>query len=53
MSAYGPSAITTTTAGYVPAALDPVAPGEPRKAFTNSLANSSFKSLVLQWTLYL
>jgi len=53
LSAYGPSAITTTTAAYVPASLDPAAPGGPRRAFTNSLANSAFKSLVVQWTLYL
>jgi hypothetical protein len=53
LSAYGPSSITTTTAGYVPASLDPVVPGGPRRAFTNSLANPSFKSLVVQWTIYL
>ncbi len=53
LSAYGPSAITTATAGYVPASLDPLVPGGPRRAFTNSLANPSFQSLVLQWTLYL
>ena len=53
LSAFGPSSITATTAGYVPASLDPVAPGGPRRAFTNSLANPSFKSLVVQWTVYL
>jgi hypothetical protein len=52
-SAYGPSSITSATAGYVPASLDPLVPGGPRRAFTNSLANSSFKSLVVQWTIYL
>lgn len=53
LSAYGPSSITTTTAGYVPASLDPLVPGGPRRAFTNSLASPSFKSLVVQWTIYL
>src|SRR6266851_3697702 len=53
LSAYGPSSITATTAGYVPASLDPVTPGAPRRAFTNSLANPSFKSLLVQWTVYL
>ncbi len=53
LSSYGPSSITSSTAGYVPASLDPATPGGPRRAFTNSLANPSFKSLVVQWTLYL
>src|SRR6266852_631883 len=53
LSAYGPSSITAATAGYVPASLDPVTPGAPRRAFTNSLANPSFKSLLVQWTVYL
>ena len=53
LSAYGPSSITAATAGYVPASLDPVTPGAPRRAFTNSLANPSFKSLLVQWTIYL
>jgi len=53
LSAFGPSSITTATAGYVPVSLDPAVPGGPRRAFTNSLANPSFKSLLLQWTLYL
>jgi len=53
LSAYGPSSITAATAGYVPASLDPVAPRGPRRAFTNSLANPAFKSLLVQWTLYL
>jgi hypothetical protein len=53
LSAYGPSGITAATAGYVPASLDPLVPGGPRRAFTNSLATSSFKSLVVQWTIYL
>jgi len=53
LSAYGPSSITATTAGYVPASLDPAIPGGARRAFTNLLANPSFKSLVVQWTMYL
>jgi hypothetical protein len=53
LSAYGPSSITAATAGYVPASLDPLVPGGPRRAFTNSLANAAFKSLVAQWTFYL
>jgi hypothetical protein len=52
-SAYGPSSITTGTAGYVPASLDPVVPGGARRAFNNFLVNPSFKSLVVQWTVYL
>jgi hypothetical protein len=52
-SAYGPSSITTATAGYTPTSLDPLTPGGPRRAFTGSLANPSFKSLVVQWTYYL
>jgi hypothetical protein len=53
LSIYGPSAITPATAGYTPASLDPATPGGPRRAFTNSLANPNFKSLVVQWTVYL
>ena len=53
LSAYGPSSITPATAGYTPTSLDPATPGGPRRAFTNSLANPSFKSLVVQWTVYL
>jgi hypothetical protein len=53
LSAYGPSGITTATAGYVPASLDPAVPGGARRAFTNSLANPAFKSLVAMWTVYL
>jgi hypothetical protein len=53
LSAFGPSSITTGTAGYVPASLDPLVPGGPRRAFTNSLANPAFKSLAVQWTIYL
>jgi iron/manganese superoxide dismutase-like protein len=53
LSAYGPSSITAPTAGYVPTSLDPLTPGGPRRPFTNSLANSNFKSLVVQWTMYL
>ena len=53
LSAYGPSSITPTTAGYTPTSLDPVTSGGARRVFTNSLANPSFKSLVLQWTVYL
>ena len=53
LSAFGPSSISAATAGYVPTSLDPVAPGGPRRVFTNSLANPSFKSLVVQWTVYL
>jgi len=51
LSAYGPSSITG--AGYVPTSLDPLTPGGPRRAFTNSLANPTFKSLLVQWILYL
>jgi len=53
LSAYGPSTITPATAGYTPTSLDPATPGGPRRAFTNSLASPSFKSLVVQWTVYL
>ena len=53
LSAFGPSSITTATAGYVPASLDPLFPGGPRRAFTNSLTNPSFKSVFIVWTLYL
>ena len=53
LSAYGPSSITAATAGYTPTALDPLTPGGPRRVFTNSLANPSFKSLLVQWTIYL
>jgi hypothetical protein len=53
LSIYGPSSITAPTAGYVPASLDPLTPGGPRRAFTNSLANPNFKSLVVQWTIYI
>jgi len=53
LSVYGPSSITAGSAGYVPASLDPVTPGGPRRPFANSLANPSFKSLVVQWTYYL
>lgn len=49
LSAYGPSSITAAGAGYVPASLDPLTAGGPRRAFTNSLANRSFKSLLLHW----
>jgi hypothetical protein len=52
-SAYGPSSITVPTAGYVPTSLDPLTPGGPRRPFTNPLANPNFKSLVVQWTMYL
>ena len=52
-SAYGPSSITAPAAGYVPASLDPLTPGGPRRPFTNSLANPNFKSLLVQWTMYL
>jgi hypothetical protein len=52
-SAYGPSSITATAAGYTPTSLDPLNPGGPRRAFTNSLANPAFTSLLVQWTLYL
>jgi hypothetical protein len=51
LSAYGPSSITG--AGYVPTSLDPLTPGGPRRAFTNSLANPTFKSLLVQWIVYL
>jgi hypothetical protein len=53
LSAYGPSTITAAGAGYVPTSLDPLTPGGPRRVFTNSLASPAFKSLVVQWTLYL
>jgi hypothetical protein len=53
LSTYGPSSITVPAAGYVPASLDPLTPGGPRRPFTNSLANPNFKSLVVQWTMYL
>jgi len=53
LSAYGPSAITAATAGYVPASIDPATLGGPRRAFTNSLANPNFKSLLVMWTVYL
>ena len=49
--AYGPSSITG--AGYVPTSLEPLTPGGPRRVFTNSLANPAFKSLLVQWTVYL
>ena len=49
LSAYGPSSITTGGAGYVPASLDPSSPNGPRRAFNNSLANPSFKSLLVHW----
>jgi hypothetical protein len=52
LSAYGPSSITTAAAGYVPASLDPVAPGGPRRAFNNSLANPAFKSVVVHWNVF-
>ncbi len=53
LSAYGPSSITGAGAGYVPTSLDPLTPAGPRRAFTNSLANPTFKSLLVQWTVYL
>jgi hypothetical protein len=53
LSAYGPSSITTGSAGYVPASLDPATPAGPRRPFTNSLANQSFKSLVVHWNVLL
>jgi hypothetical protein len=53
LSAFGPSSITAATAGYVPASLDPIVPGGPRRPFSNSLANPSFKSVLLAWTMYL
>jgi len=51
LSAYGPSSITG--AGYVPTSLDPLTPAGPRRVFTNSLANPAFKSLLVQWTVFL
>jgi hypothetical protein len=48
-SAFGPSSITTATAGYVPTSLDPVSSTGPRRPFTNSLANPAFKSLLMHW----
>jgi hypothetical protein len=53
LSAYGPSSISAAAAGYVPTSLDPLTSGGPRRVFTNSLANPSFKSLLVQWTVYL
>jgi hypothetical protein len=53
LSAYGPSSITTTAAGYTPTSLDPLTSGGTRRAFTNSLANPAFTSLLVQWTVYL
>jgi hypothetical protein len=53
LSAYGPSSITGPAAGYVPASLDPLTPGGARRPFTNGLVNPNFKSLVVQWTMYL
>jgi hypothetical protein len=53
LSAYGPSSITAAAAGYVPTSLDPLTPGGPRRVFNNSLGNPSFKSLLVQWTIYL
>jgi hypothetical protein len=53
LSAYGPSSITAGAAGYVPASLDPATPNGPRRAFTNSLANPSFKSLLVHWNVLL
>jgi hypothetical protein len=49
LSAYGPSSITAAGAGYVPTSLDPVTPGGSRRTFNNSLANPSFKSLLVHW----
>jgi hypothetical protein len=48
-SAYGPSSFTAASAGYVPTSLDPLAATGPRRAFTNSLANRAFKSLLVHW----
>ncbi|MFL5309135.1 MAG: hypothetical protein ACJ79H_01645 [Myxococcales bacterium] len=48
-SAYGPSSITAATAGYVPASVDPLGATGPRRAFTNTLANPAFKSLLVHW----
>jgi hypothetical protein len=52
LSAYGPSSITAAGAGYVPTSLAPATPGGPRRAFNNSLANPSFKSLLVHWNVF-
>ena len=48
-SAYGPSSMTAATAGYVPTSVDALPATGPRRAFTNSLANPAFKSLLVHW----
>jgi hypothetical protein len=48
-SAYGPSSINATSAGYVPLSLDPLATGGARRPYTNSLSNPAFWSVLLHW----
>src|SRR5258708_31606695 len=48
LSAYGPSAITTATAGYVPASLDPPGPGGPRRGLPQSPPDPPVPPPVLQ-----
>jgi hypothetical protein len=48
-SAFGPQAITSGTAGYVPLSLEPATTGGPRRAIDTTLASPAFKSILLNW----
>jgi hypothetical protein len=51
-STWGPQSYTVANAGYIPLSLDPLTPGQPRRAMSTSLTAPAQQSLLLHWNIY-